>query len=277
MIGIYSNFDEFSKVAQEMGVKDDLQALLSLNLVFFERYDEYSIVSVRDYSDAPNNVLVLSKDKTILYSEKKITERDFRLFKYTVQKAYGESTALTLLVLKEVLASYAKYFEKINSLIDSFSSVKDSEGIEQTAVDLRKLTVNVEDFQNLLYTLEDRKVREFRTEYLEYDYDLILARTRHLLGRCRSHLQELRDVRSEIELKNAYQFNLRLEELTKIMKRLTGLTVLFMIPTLIASFYGMNFVFMPELAHPLGYPGVIVVMASATLLTAFWMHRKGWL
>lgn len=265
MIGIYQNFDEFLKQAQEMGVNEDLRALLTLNLIFFERYEDYSVVSVRDYSEAPNNVLVLSKDKTLLYSEKQITQRDFRLFKYTVQKTYGESTALTLLVLKEVLKSYSKHFDKLNAEIDSYSGVKDLEKIEHTTVDLRKLTVDVEDFQNLLYTLEDRKVREFRTEYVEYDYDLVLAHTQHLLDRCRNHLQELRDLRSEVEVRATSDLNRSIKGLTVVMMFLTIITVVLTVPNTVATVFGVA-----PIAELYDAPTILFIVVLSMVLAAAW-------
>ncbi len=277
MIGIYSNFDEFLAQARQIGVEDDLKALLGLDVLFFEQYENYTVLSLKDYSAAPNNLLILSKQKSILYSEKQITQRDFSLFKQEVKKQYGESTALALLALQEVLKSYSKHFEKINAQIDSYSGTHDLPNMESTSIDLRKLAVKVEDFVNLLYTLEDRKVPVFVTQYVSYDYDLLLARARHVLDRCRNHLQELRDLRAEIEIKSTNQLNKRLEELTNIMKKLTALTLILMIPNILFSLYGMNFRFMPELDHPLGYPAVIVTAGILSLTMAFMMKRRGWL
>jgi magnesium transporter len=48
-------------------------------------------------------------------------------------------------------------------------------------------------------------------------------------------------------------------------------------PTLIASVYGMNFRFMPELAWQLGYPLALVLMLLSGLAPYFYFKRKGWL
>ncbi|MDP2717546.1 MAG: hypothetical protein Q8P02_02270, partial [Candidatus Micrarchaeota archaeon] len=87
MYGIYTNFEDFEAKARSMGVKDDLKALLSLDVLFFERYDDYTLLSIKDHSEAPKNILILSKKNNILFSEKKITDRDFRLFRSIVAKA----------------------------------------------------------------------------------------------------------------------------------------------------------------------------------------------
>ena len=52
---------------------------------------------------------------------------------------------------------------------------------------------------------------------------------------------------------------------------------LFLPPTLIASIYGMNFAVMPELAHPLGYAGALVLMVASAAITWAVFRWKGWL
>lgn len=64
--------------------------------------------------------------------------------------------------------------------------------------------------------------------------------------------------------------------LNAIMKRLTALTVVLMVPTLIAGIYGMNFHFMPELGWPLGYPAALLVMAVAVIGLIWFFWRKDW-
>ncbi len=53
--------------------------------------------------------------------------------------------------------------------------------------------------------------------------------------------------------------------------------VLFSPPTLIASIYGMNFAYMPELASPLGYAGSLIAMIASALVTWTVFRWRGWL
>jgi magnesium transporter len=64
--------------------------------------------------------------------------------------------------------------------------------------------------------------------------------------------------------------------LNQIVKRLTAVTVLLMVPTLIAGIYGMNFFFMPELELRYGYPAVLLLMLVIVIALALYMRRKGW-
>jgi len=63
----------------------------------------------------------------------------------------------------------------------------------------------------------------------------------------------------------------------KIIKIFTIVTVVFMPPTLIASLYGMNFRFMPELDWRLGYPFAILLMIMSSLFTLYYFRRNNWL
>lgn len=66
-------------------------------------------------------------------------------------------------------------------------------------------------------------------------------------------------------------------EQNQVIKIFTVVTVVFMPPTLIASLYGMNFEFMPELKWVAGYPFAIVLMVASSLLFLWYFKRKKWL
>ncbi|NYZ77928.1 hypothetical protein H0N96_00820 [Candidatus Micrarchaeota archaeon] len=66
-------------------------------------------------------------------------------------------------------------------------------------------------------------------------------------------------------------------ELNQIMKKLTALTIIIMVPTLIAGIYGMNFLNMPELKHELGYAGALALMLVAGLFVYYMFHKRDWI
>jgi magnesium transporter len=63
----------------------------------------------------------------------------------------------------------------------------------------------------------------------------------------------------------------------KIIKIFTVVSVIFMPPTLIASLYGMNFKFMPELTWKFGYPFSILLMVLFSAVVLMYFRRKKWL
>ena len=52
---------------------------------------------------------------------------------------------------------------------------------------------------------------------------------------------------------------------------------MFLPPTLVASAYGMNFEFMPELKWYFGYPFVILLMVVSAVLPYIYFKSKRWL
>jgi magnesium transporter len=63
----------------------------------------------------------------------------------------------------------------------------------------------------------------------------------------------------------------------KIIKIFSIAAVVFLPPTLVASIYGMNFQYMPELNLRLGYPGALGLMFLAGIAPYWIFKRKGWL
>jgi magnesium transporter len=63
----------------------------------------------------------------------------------------------------------------------------------------------------------------------------------------------------------------------KIIKIFTVVSVIFMPPTLIASLYGMNFKFMPELSWKFGYPFSLILMFGFSAAVLIYFRRKKWL
>jgi magnesium transporter len=54
------------------------------------------------------------------------------------------------------------------------------------------------------------------------------------------------------------------------------LAVVFLPPTLIASIYGMNFEYMPELKWLFGYPFSLLLILLSAILPYVVFKRKGW-
>jgi magnesium transporter len=97
----------------------------------------------------------------------------------------------------------------------------------------------------------------------------------------------LRDVTSLEEhasfLNNKIQFLLdatlglvNLEQ-NNIIKLFSVMAVVFMPPTLIASIYGMNFKFIPELEWSFGYPMAVLMMVGAAVFPYAFFRWKKWL
>ncbi len=62
-----------------------------------------------------------------------------------------------------------------------------------------------------------------------------------------------------------------------IIKIFSVIAVVFLPPTLVASIYGMNFEFMPELGWGLGYPLALLLMFLSAIGPYLYFRHRGWL
>ena len=63
----------------------------------------------------------------------------------------------------------------------------------------------------------------------------------------------------------------------KIIKIFSVASVSLLPPTLVASSYGMNFQFMPELSWRFGYPLAITLMILSAVVPMVYFRKRGWL
>jgi magnesium transporter len=66
-------------------------------------------------------------------------------------------------------------------------------------------------------------------------------------------------------------------EQNNIIKIFSVAAVMFLPPTLVASIYGMNFQFMPELDERWGYPMALAAMVVSAVVPYLYFRRRGWL
>lgn len=67
------------------------------------------------------------------------------------------------------------------------------------------------------------------------------------------------------------------EKTNRVVTRLTVISSIFLPLTLIASIYGMNFRYMPELYINWAYPAVLAGMLAVAVAQVIYFRRKGWL
>ncbi|MEI8356546.1 MAG: magnesium/cobalt transporter CorA [Deltaproteobacteria bacterium] len=77
-------------------------------------------------------------------------------------------------------------------------------------------------------------------------------------------------------LQNMFLNHLGIEQ-NKVIKIFTVMSVIFLPPTLIASIYGMNFRFLPELEWAWGYPVALALIIISAVLPIYIFKKRGWL
>ena len=135
--------------------------------------------------------------------------------------------------------------------------------------DIRELRIHYEQLIDFVQELEENENGFFQEENLRY-FHLFSNRMARLYDTATS----LRDY--TMQLGDLYQSQIDLKQ-NRIMTILTVVTTIFMPLTLIAGWYGMNFVDMPELRWRYGYPAVIVISILIVIFSLVYFKKKKWL
>ncbi len=135
--------------------------------------------------------------------------------------------------------------------------------------DLRDLDDYLEHLQDFVAVLEENESGFFKEENLRY-FRLLFNRTEKL----RDKAQSLRE--QAVQIRDLYKMHLDIRQ-NRIMTVLTVVTAIFAPLTLIAGWYGMNFVYMPELEWAWAYPAVFVVCLVITVAMVVAFRRMKWL
>jgi len=252
----------------------------------YESYDDgfqlnclFLQLAGRDDSSNTNVLFLISKDKLITICQDEVPE--IRLLRTYLKKKF-----LTLFSPKEIFLKLMDMkidriadtledsYKRLNKIGKNVLSVK-SKNIEDAIEDLAQeddtlgmIRLCLMDTQRDMLVLQKRKavwLQEDKKEISDIllDIDTLIAHN--------TFLSEKTDF-----LMNAAQGFINIQQ-NKIIKIFSIASVVFLPPTMIASIYGMNFRFMPELHWEAGYPLALVLIAISGVAPYLFFKKKGWL
>jgi hypothetical protein len=276
---LFDDLAAFSKaVEKEAGEAVDLESVVQLNTNFVDGNDRFLILNLKDYnSDEPNNIMFFTEYKAFLFSRRPPPFQEAEAFADVLPKPFGRGTALCFLTLNKVLENHNTQLERLIASVAKMEDHFDHTEYRNLALEFERLIDKLEEFHELLLRLQERRYRQVETQYISFDYRVLIAESQSLQAKCRRRLTVLKDVRQDHEMRTTEELNERIVKLNEVMKRLTALTVILMLPTLIASHFGMNFVNMPELKIAWVYPAVIVFQLIFMGIGYLLFRRIGWL
>ncbi|MBV9991570.1 MAG: magnesium/cobalt transporter CorA [Alphaproteobacteria bacterium] len=239
--------------------------------------------SERPTADVVTFVLARDKLITIRY----IDPQPFRTFAARCErsmviapKAEGVLNAL----LDVIVDRMADVLERVGS---------DVEAISREIFDSGDVHIGRRDFQGVLRRLGAKhdltgKMRECLLTLNRMMSFLATAIDTKATKEARAHVktltrdaQSLLDHSSFIAGKLSYLQDATLglinNEQNNIIKIMSVAAMVFLPPTLIASIYGMNFRYLPELDWPFGYVYSLVLMVISAVVPYIWFKRRGWL
>ena len=94
------------------------------------------------------------------------------------------------------------------------------------------------------------------------------------LTRLNRDLFQMREMLSDAMHVSLATLSLRQNE---SVQKLAGWGAILAVPTLVFSLYGMNFVHMPELAQPWGYPAALAATGATCFVLYRHLKRRGWI
>ena len=201
-----------------------------------------------------------------------------------VQKAQKSDDSAGLLayrLLDEIAERYLDLVDALDDEIDELEDRVEAQPAEQTRAHISTLRHDLLHIRRTLSPMRDavRRVIDGTVEVeegpevfprevevaLNAAYDKFL-RASDGLDLARDLLAGVRDY-SQAKIAN---------DQNEVMKRLTVVASLLLLPTFIVGLYGQNFVDIPELRWHLGYAYVWGLIVATTALQLWWFRRKQW-
>jgi len=276
-LSVFHEMERFEQTVEQAGFSLDFRSIARLNTSFLKASEDYLVLNLKEYAEEPNNILFVTQDGTYLCSTAPPSQDALKAFEKVMGKTFGISTIVAFLALNKTLTNYKSKLEELAGKVKELEQSFVSGRYHELLLQFETLYDRVEDFQDIVLRLEERAVKQVETKHISFDYSILTAESRSLVDRCRNRFSILRDVARERETESTTLLNRRIERLNEVVKRLTALTVVLMIPTVVASHFGMNFAYMPELQVPWAYPAVILAQIAVTVTSVVLFRRIKWL
>jgi len=275
--------DDLVRLEKEFGISGELLADImdADEQARIEKEDEYTALIVRlpvydesyevSYFTVPLGIILFS-DKIVTICQRSSDALDDLANNRVRDLAIGNKSAFVLHLLGRAAFTYLRALKELNrrsAVIERElqKSVKNNELIQLLSMQksLVYFTTSIRTNELLLEKLQKSSLIRFKDDEQELLEDV------------------LTDYKQAIEMANIYSSILTgtmdafasviSNNLNIVMKRLTTVSIVLMIPTLIYSFYGMN-VEMPFQHHSWAYLAIIILSLGASGLGAFLLRDR---
>ena len=266
MIHSFVKLEDLKKALASSKIQRDINSVLKLELPFFDYQEKLSILYFPMYGEREGKcLLVISKKNIFIYAPTDIMNHG-KNTKQVLTKS-GESTIATFHMLKFVLKNYSDQFQKIRDRMNEleFSPVLDY--IEDAGRALRRLTDKMESFIQLIIVLKQREIKQFDTDLVSFDYEILSTEARYWLERCRSHIYRIASLRTKSEMLSNRELNDTMGRLTVIMTVLTIVSIVVAVPGTIGAVFGIPA--LSEAYFSSHTPLLVIVLIVATLMSIF--------
>ncbi|NOH04706.1 MAG: magnesium transporter CorA family protein [Chloroflexi bacterium] len=248
-----------------------------------ERDEDYTFILLRipihqpesdiPYITVPLGIMILG-NKIIT-----VCRYDSDIFKSLANGKYkqlktGKRYRLTLYIFLETAARYLNLLREINRATEAVEDRLQKSTQNRELLELLKYQKSLTYFATALRSNEVMMERVQKTQlfnYYEEDQDLL----EDVLTENQQAIQ-MTSINTEIlsSMMDAFA-SIISNNLNVVMKALAALTIILNVPTIVASFYGMN-VALPGEGHPFAFLTVIGLSLGLTALATIIFYKRNW-
>ncbi len=273
-----------SELGQSLATRPELEDI-EASARFFEDEDGLHIHSFFFYEDAEdhagNSTVAFTIREGRLYTLRERELPAFRLYRMRARNQTlidGNAFELLLDLFETKIEQLADEIENIYSALEKLSRVimEGQQGEEYDQALSRLAELEDIGWKVRLCLMDTQRALNFLVRKARLPNNQ-LEQAREILRDIESLLPHNESLFQKVNfLMQAAMGFINIEQ-NRIIKIFSVVSVVFLPPTLVASSYGMNFEFMPELKWSFGYPSAIGLMILAGLAPYLYFKRKNWL
>jgi magnesium transporter len=185
-------------------------------------------------------------------------------------------------IVDDIAECYLDLVDDVDAEIDELEDRIDSQPAETTRTRISDLRHDLLHIRRTLAPMRDAVRRvvddvvevETGEDVFPHEVEIAFNGAYDKLLRALDGLEFSRDLIASVR---DYQQSKIANDQNEVMKRLTVIAALILIPTFVVGVYGQNFVDIPELRWHFGYAFSWGVILGTTVLQLLWFRRKGWL
>lgn len=276
-----SNEDDLKALCDRLkiDIEDIIDALDPYEMPRLEKHQNYTLLFTRMPTDNLENLhtqtftIILCKDVILT-----LCPRQAQLISQITTHCEGvsssEQTKLMLRMLLKITEAFHKKIRRVqNNVLKTKGQVEHADSAQILSLTKNEEVLNqyqsaLASLGSALEQLAKGKIVKL-TEDEKEELDDLLNALKQSFEASKVHLKGIKSLRS------CYQM-IFTNTLNKTTKILTSLAVIFMIPTLLASLYGMN-VGLPFSKEPAAFVGILIVSAVLSAIALVVFYWKRWL
>jgi magnesium transporter len=165
--------------------------------------------------------------------------------------------------------------DELEDKVETQPAARSRERISELRHDLLHIRRTLSPMRDAIRRVVDDVVDvEEGADVFPHDVEIAFASAYDKLLRALDGLELSRDLLASVR---DYQQSKIANDQNDVMKRLTAIASILLLPTFIVGLYGQNFVNIPELRWQWGYGYVWGVIVVTTFLQLWWFRRKDWI